>query len=448
MPPSHDTLPYTMTPFQTHRHSNGLVTVVMERPATHQVRVLLMVRVGSRYESAEELGVSHFLEHVLFRGCEGFPDGDALNRAFEGVGGMLDAHTGVETTDFDMTVHPGKLSEALAVLAPFLRAPGFAELEKERQILLDELAYDYNERGRMINPAILAAELMWPDHPLGRCVGGVPATISVLKEANLRGHHARYFRPENMVLGLAGRLDGGEAIAMVERHFGDWMPAPVNPRENPHPPPLPAPRPGAVVSGGPGVKVVPDSGNQFHLQISLPAPGYNDAEELTATLLTRILDDGPTSRLQRVIREEKALVYHIDAGYSAYWDTGALDISTSVATGRLDILLNHLFEELSRFRREGPTQDELERARMRYLYDLDFEGDSLSAQLGRYAWPRLYSTARGVEEERKSLDAITLEQLREMARSLISRDHARLALVGPASGETERRLKDALKRWE
>ncbi|MEE8434838.1 MAG: pitrilysin family protein [bacterium] len=437
-----------MTPSHIHRHSNGLVTVVMERPATHQVRVLLMVRVGSRFESADELGISHFLEHVLFRGCEGFPDGDALNRAFEEVGGMLDAHTGVETTDFDMTVHPAKLSEGLGVLARFLRSPVFAELEKEREILLDELAYDYNEQGRMINPAILAAELMWPDHPLGRCVGGVPATISALGEKHIRTHHARYFRPENMVLGLAGRLDGRDAIAMVEGHFGDWKSAPGDQAENPAASPLPAHRPGAGGSGGPGVKVVPDSGNQFHLQISLPAPGYNDAAELTAILLTRILDDGPTSRLQRVIREQRALVYHIDAGYSAYWDAGTLDIATSVATGRLDNLLKHLFEELSRFRRDGPTQDELERARMRHLYDLDFEGDSLSAQLGRYAWPQLYSTVREVEEEREGIGAITLEHLREMAGSLISRENARLALVGPADSETERRLKDALARWE
>ena len=437
-----------MTPFHTHRHSNGLVTVVMERPATHQVRLLLMVRVGSRFESADELGVSHFLEHVLFRGCEAFPDGDALNRAFEEVGGMMDAHTGVETTDFDMTVHPAKLSEGLAVLAAFLRAPAFAELEKEREILLDELAYDYNEQGRMINPTILAAELMWPDHPLGRCVGGVPATISALGEANLRAHHARYFRPENMVLGLAGRLDHKAAIAMVERHLGDWKPPPGDPGENPAAFPIPAPRPGEGASGGPGVKVVPDSGNQFHLQISLPAPGYNDPAELTAILLTRILDDGPTSRLQRVIREQKALVYHIDAGYSAYWDTGTLDIGTSVATGRLDSLLKNLFEELSRFRRDGPTRDELELARMRHFHDLEFEEDSLSAQLGRYAWPRLYSTVRGVEEEREAIGAITLEQLREMAGSLISREYARLALVGPAGSETERSLKDALERWE
>ena len=437
-----------MTPSHIHRHSNGLVTVVMDRPATHQVRVLMMVRVGSRFESAEELGISHFLEHVLFRGCEGFPDGDTLNRAFEEGGGMLDAHTGVETTDFDMTVHPAKLSQSLAVLARFLRWPAFAELEKEREILLDELSYDYNEQHRMINPAILTAELMWPDHPLGRCVGGVPATISAMGEKQIRTHHARYYRPENMVLGLAGRLEGEDVIAMVDRHFGDWKPAPGDRGENPAAPPIPAPRSSAGIPGGPGVKVVPDSGNQFHLQIGLPAPGYNDAAELTAILLTRILDDGPTSRLQRVIREEMALVYHIDAGYSAYWDAGTLDISTSVATGRLELLLKHLFEELSRFRRFGPTEDELERARMRHLYDLDFEGDSLSAQLGRYAWPQLYSTVRGVEEEREGIAAVTLEQLREMAESAVSREHARLALVGPADSGTERSLMDALERWE
>ena len=166
----------------TERLSSGFRTVVLEMPGMHQVQLSLFVPVGSRHEAAGDCGASHFVEHALFRGNALIPDGDALNRAFEAVGGMLNAHTGVEATEYDLTLHPAHLEESLRLLAAFLRAPTFAELEKERRILLDELSYDYNEDGRLVNVGTLSSQLMWPEHPLGQSVGGVPATIEALSE--------------------------------------------------------------------------------------------------------------------------------------------------------------------------------------------------------------------------------------------------------------------------
>jgi predicted Zn-dependent peptidase len=421
---------------RTERLASGFTTVVLEMPGLHQVQVSLFIPVGSRHETAGDCGISHFVEHALFRGNALHADGDALNRAFESVGGMLNAHTGVEATEYEATVHPAHLDDALHALAAVVRAPRFAELEKERRILLDELSYDYNEEGSLVNAGTLASQLMWPHHPLGQSVGGVPETIAALDEAQLRAHHARYYRPRRAVLALAGAVQAAPALRSVARAFGDWQPAGDEP---PAPLPVPAPR-----GGGPHVKSVHDADNQLHLQLSFPAPGYNDAEELTMALLARTLDDGPTSRLQRVIREERALVYHIAAGHSGYWDAGSFDIVTSVKPELLDELLGQLLGVLADVRAHGPSQDELERARLRHLFDLEFDGDAPGALIGRYAWPLLYATVRDEGTERALVAALRREELAALAARLLARERVHAVLVGPVDAAVERRLREAL----
>ncbi len=194
------------------------------------------------------------------------------------------------------------------------------------------------------------------------------------------------------------------------------------------------------------MKAVSDSGNQFHLQLSYPAEGYNAPRELALQMLVRTLDDGPATRLPQVIRERHALVYYVGAGYAAYWDAGSVDISTVVSTDRLEALLDRLPDELSRFRREGPTPDEVDRARMRHLFELEFERDSLSARIGRHAWPLLYSTVRTEDEERELVGEVSTPALAELAAEILAPERAKVVLVGPVTEGTRRLLDQAVKR--
>lgn len=431
-----------MTDYHIDHLANGITIVAVERPAIHQVLARLMVRVGSRYEQPGESGVSHFLEHLMFRGNEAFADADALNRAFESIGGMLDAHTGVEATDFEFVAHPRHWAAGLQHLAHFISGPTFADLEKERAVLLDELAYDYNEQNRQINPVILSAEQMWPEHSLGRCVGGLPETVGKLSEAQLRKHHHNYYRPGNMVLGVAGPVKPEEVLDRAARIFETLVPEPPPGASCQPPTAAPPLRP-----GGPHLCVVPDSGNQFHVQLSFPAPDYNHPDELATAMLGRILDDGPTSRLQRVIREERALVYHIAAGYTPYWDTGSFDVATSVRREQLESLLTHLLGELAAFREEGPLPDEWERARIRHLFDLDFERDSLAAQLDRFAWPFLYSSIRKEAEERERIADMNHDGLHALARRMFTPENLHLVVVGPVESGTRVWLEQTVARF-
>lgn len=435
-------LPLVPAPAAVERLSNGLTTVVVDRPASHQVLVSLMVRTGSRFESPGESGISHFLEHVLFRGNTAAPDSFALTLAFEEVGGMLNAVTGVEATEFFLVAHPERLDLALARLSRFIREPVFADVDKERQIILDEMLYDYNDKGELVDLATLSAQLLWPGHPLGQAITGTPESVGRQGEAELRDYHRRCYLPGNCVLALVGNVRAEEGIELARRRFGDW-PAGAPGLLRRAPAVEEAPR----SSLGPALRTVADPDNQFHVQLSFPGPGYNAPEDLSLTLLSRVLDDGSASLLQRVVREERALVYGINAGYTAYCDAGQFDIVTSVKAERLEELLDCVLGVLAGFRRIGPSAEEVERARQRHRFDLEFGRDSLSAWAERHAWPLLYSTVRDHASELSALDRIGAEALQALAARLFAPDRLHLTVVGPRDQGTDALLSRTVARF-
>jgi len=399
-----------------------------------------LVRAGSRYEAPEQSGITHFLEHMLFRGNATYPDATRLNMAFEAVGSPPNANTGVETTEFYFVSHPERIDEGLALLAGLVGSPTFPDLDKERQIILDEMLYDYNERGELVDLPAIMARMLWPDHPLGQSITGTPETLAGLGPEHLRAHCRAFFYPANCVLAVAGNVRAGTVLEAVRRHFGAWSGAP-EPRR---------PRPvngRALLNGGPRIKTVADSDNQFHVQVSFPAPGYNAPEEVPLLLLTRLLDDGPNSLLQRVVREERALVYGISGGYNGYQDAGQFDIATSVKAERLEELLGCLRDLLRPLCADGPSEEDLEAARRRHRYDLAFGRDSLSAWVDRYAWPRLYSTVRGETEELERVAAVTRGELQGLAARLFSRDRLRVAVVGPVEDATTEAIERVTRDW-
>ena len=439
-----------MPPWFSERFSNGFTTVIAPMAGRHQVLINLLVRVGSRYERAAESGISHFLEHMLFRGNAAHPSAAALNRVFERVGSIPNAHTGEESTEFFFVSHPELMGPALEALASLVQSPTFPDLEKEQGIVLDEINYDYNERGELVHMGSLAAALLWPGHPLGQSIVGQPETVARFTAESLRAHHQRHYHPRNMVLGLAGDLAPEQGIELARRAFGRWADsveedgagAPPN-AEQSRAEPWRANGP----DPGPRTRLVEESDNQFHLQLSFRAPGYNDPDEIPMVLLNRILDDGPATRLQQALREEQGLVYHVAADYTGFREVGQVDVMTTVKPERLSDVLQALTDCILSFREEGPREEELALARQRHRFDLDFSRDSLQAQLDRFAWPLLDSSVREAEEEWRLVEAVEAPAIHRLARQVFTRSRLCLVLVGPLDAATEGLVERTLARF-
>src|SRR3954467_2350393 len=199
---------------------NGLRVVTVELPHLHTGMIAAYVRAGSRHEEPAQNGVSHFLEHLFFRGSEGHPDGRAMNALVEDCGGSLNGVTTRDHGYYFSPVHPERLEIPLAVLGDMLARPLFKEIELEREVILEEILDEVDEQGRDIDVDNLAKRALFPDHPLGLKIAGTRESVAALTEADLRAQHERAYGARNLVLACAGPLEHGRILDLAEKHFG------------------------------------------------------------------------------------------------------------------------------------------------------------------------------------------------------------------------------------
>src|SRR5437764_13957912 len=207
-------------PVQKSALSNGLRVVTVELPHLHTGMIAAYVRAGSRHEDPPRNGVSHFLEHLFFRGSEGYPDGRTLNALVEDCGGSLNGVTTRDHGYYFSPVHPERLEVPLAVLGDMLARPLFKEIELEREVILEEILDEVDEKGRDIDIDNLAKRALFPGHPLGLKIAGTPATVAALTEEHLRTQHARAYGARNIVLAAAGPLRHERVLSLADAHFG------------------------------------------------------------------------------------------------------------------------------------------------------------------------------------------------------------------------------------
>src|SRR6266545_6292732 len=199
---------------------NGLRAVTVELPHLHTASVVLYVKVGSRLESPQDNGLSHFVEHMLFRGTERHPTSYDINFAFESLGGTLYAETGRDYSLFQVTLVPGLVEGGLELFGELFSRPLFADLELERQLILEELTEDYDERGNEINSADIARGLLFGAPPLAQRIIGPPDNVRRFTDGDVRRHFARYYCAANAILVAAGPVEHEALAAAAERHLG------------------------------------------------------------------------------------------------------------------------------------------------------------------------------------------------------------------------------------
>jgi predicted Zn-dependent peptidase len=420
---------------------NGLTVVTVEMPHIHTMEVSMFVRAGLRYENLQNNGISHFLEHMMFRGNGKYPNSIALNMEFENIGRDLRASTLGEYTQYGFSPHVSQLDKGLELFAEFFYSPTFPEIEIERGIILEEYFEELNEEGVNIDINNQACKLLYPDTPMAWPTIGTEETIKSIQTEMLKEYFNRHYVPGNMVLAFAGPIDHDEVIDLSRKYFSVLE----NGSE-------PFPKNHFVGSiseqqKNPELHFQEDSDSQIELQVCFRSCSYNDPDFLVLALISRVFDDGFTSRLQRVLREERGLVYSVECRATSMSDLGTMDFDVTVRPEKVVEVARILLQEIKTFATEGPTESELAHIKKRYFFDLDSELDDPYKQVVRYAFPHLYSSEMSLQEERELIESITAKKIMEVAEKVFEAKNLNLILVGPYTSELKSRLEGLIHQF-
>ncbi len=416
--------------------ANGLMVVTVEMPHIHTMEVSMFVRAGLRFENEKNNGISHFLEHMMFRGNRKYHNSISLNMEFENIGRDLRASTLGEYTQYGFSPHTSQLDKGMEIFSEFFYSPTFPEIELERGIIIEEYYEELNEEGVNVDINNQACKLLYPETPISWPTIGTEETIKAITVEMLKDYYNAHYVPGNMILAISGPVEHDLNLSLAEKYFSNLSNG-VAPISKNH-----------FIGSIPDEQARPqflfqqDSDSQIELQICFRSCSYNHEDFLTMGLISRIFDDGFTSRLQRVLREERGLVYSVECRATSMSDIGTMDFDVTVRPEKLIEVTQVLLEEIKTFASQGPTDYEVAHVKKRYMFDLDSELDDPYKQVVRYAFPHLYSEELSVEEERNQIQMISKEKIIDVARKTFVPEVLNLILVGPYTHE----LKDDLEK--
>ena len=401
--------------------ANGLRLALTELPHARSVAISAYVAAGPRYEPAPaDAGLSHFVEHLCFKGTARRPGPRPIAAAIDGLGGAVNAATDRELTVYYARVTPDRFAEALDLLADMLRGSRFRgeEIERERGVILEELAAVEDAPDEHAD--VLLDGLLWPGEPLGRDIAGTPASVRALSRERLCGYYRRQYAASGVVISIAGALPAADARGPAEAAVAGWPAGdPADWRRTGAPP------------RGPGLRLLDKQTGQAHLALGVRGLAAGDPDRHALGLLSIVLGEGMSSRLFVRLREELGLCYDVHSAASCLRDTGALSVHASVDPAAAEEAVREIAAALARVR-EPVAPAELARAKqlVRARIALQLEDTrAVSAWYGsRLA---LGLPLREPEQAIARFEAVTASDVERVARRLLRTDRLQLAAVGP-----------------
>ena len=389
-------------------------------PHLQSATVSCFLRVGSRYETAETNGLSHFLEHMVYRGTQRHPQAHELSLAIERLGGTLDAATHVDFTSFDLTLPGESIVEGTHLIAEVLQRPLLTELRTEKQIIREEILEELNESGDQIDVDNVSRQLLYCDHPLGFSIAGPVRNLDRFGVDDLKAHHAAHYTSENAVVCVAGQFDSRAIEDALQGAFGKMAKG----RE----------RRKACSSFNGAAKerfrYVHDPGSQTEVRISFHTPGVRSPHAATFLLLDRILDDGLSTRVHRLICEERGLAYEAFAGNDTFEECGVFDFGASVEHKKVSPLVETLVELIDELRNAQPSIAEVEKAKRRYLWDLRTVRDDPEDASHFVGTSALFGLPEKLSAVAARVQTVTPEDIQRVAKDYFRIDQAYVTCVG------------------
>jgi len=389
-----------------------------DRPST---TMAIMFKVGSRYESDQQAGVSHFLEHMFFKGSAHYGGAKEIAEAIEGVGGVLNAGTDKELTMYWARVPKTKAKLAIDVLGDMLFQPLLdpTELEKERLVVLEELKMYQDSPQEYVHS--LFEQISWPGHPLGRDVGGTEASVRALTRDDMLRYLDEHYLLRNLVVTIAGPVTHEEAIGLIEPY--------LKVRGNGGAPPSFLP---SVANGlNPTVLLKSKKTEQAHLCLGVRAPSYMDRDRHVMDILNCVLGEGMSSRLFLEVREKLGLAYDVHSYVNKMYDTGVLGVYAGTEPRQAARAVGAIVGQLRRLCNEPVSPAELTKAKEFYKGRLLLQMESTNSVATWYGGQEaLMGRIEDVDQTVAEIDTVTADDVMRVAKELFSQA-LQLAVIGP-----------------
>jgi len=401
---------------------NGLIILTERMEHLRSVAMGVWIKSGSRCEAAETNGISHFVEHMVFKGTRS-RSALSIAREIDSFGGNLDAFTGKETICFNVKSLAEHVPIALDVLADLVLNPTFAsgDIERERGVILEEIKIDED------NPDVLVHELFtqnfWKDHPLGKPILGTTATVGKLDQGKLIDYHGGRFLGSNMIFSAAGNLEHDQFVEAVSQKFAG-LPLGAAVREEQ------APDASARI-----VLRNKKALEQVQICLGVPSPSITDDNRYVTLILNTVLGGGMSSRLFQTIREERGMVYSIYSDLNPYRDTGTLCIYAGTSVGKALEVVDLILLELRKLKESLLSDEELTRAKDQVKGNILMGLESSNSRMANLARQEMYfQQFFTVDEIIARIDAVQAEQVQTMAQRLFDPDRIAITLLGRLDG--------------
>jgi predicted Zn-dependent peptidase len=400
---------------------NGLTLLTEAMPQVRSVAIGVWVKSGSRHENATQTGLSHFIEHMVFKGTKQ-RSAEAIASEVDSIGGHMDAFTAKEYAAFHLKVLDEHLPLAADILGDIVLNPLFdpAEMTKEKKVIFEEM--------RMVEdtPDDLVIELFtqafWPDHPLGRPILGTRKSVSSFEREELSDFFRSVYQPANIVIAAAGHLEHAEVSKLVRRHFGALTPGRSARKVSP-----PQPRARIVTRSKRELE-------QVHLCLGTPAYHQAHHDRFGSYILNTVLGGSMSSRLFQNVREKRGLVYSISSGVASYSDAGSLTIYAGTSLDSVDEVVRLTIEEVRRLKGERLAQEELRRAKDHLKGSLMLSLENTGSRMNYIARQEIYFGRQfGLDETLSGVEAVSADDVRRIAQEIFSGDMA-MSVLGNLRG--------------
>ncbi|HKW93950.1 MAG TPA: pitrilysin family protein [Methylomirabilota bacterium] len=404
-------------PYRKSALPNGIRLVTETMPHARSVAVGVWVETGSRAEPEALGGISHLIEHLVFKGTAS-RSAEEIARAIDSVGGQMDAFTAKEHTCFYVSVLDERLPLAVDLLTDILRHPLFApgDIEKEKAVVLQEIKMVEDTPDDLIHD--LFAERIWADHPLGRPILGRWDVVKHFERDTVLDYFAREYVPERIIIAVAGHAEHERVADLFAAGFEGWGRAA-------------APQAFTPPTIRPGVHTVHKALEQVHLVMGLPGVSEVAPERYALYLLNDIIGGSMSSRLFQEIRERQALVYSVHSGQQAYRDTGVFYVYAGTDPANFGKVLRALMKEIRGLKKDGVTADELQRSKDHLKGSLILSLESTSSRMNRLARHEMrFGSFMSLDEMLTAIDSVQAADVDALIHRVLDEEQLSLMTLG------------------